>query len=117
MKSIAKIIAMVAIALSVAVSAEAAKNERVEMVTREYISEIDCHSCEQKVMNTLPFQKGVKSVKVDLKTKTITVTYDPTKSSDEAVVAQLKKVGINSSPKRVSKSACSSGCADCSAKK
>ncbi len=80
--------------IATATTASAAEKPKKEIVKCSYTTDIDCQGCVTKVMNTLPYQKGVKSVNVDLPKKTITVEYDKAKCSNEAVIAHLKKVDI-----------------------
>lgn len=83
---------MVAIMLSVAVSAEAAK--KTELATVVFKTDIDCEGCSVKIMNVIPFQRGVKKVVVDVPVKQVTITYDPVKSSEEELVASLKRLDV-----------------------
>ena len=54
----------------------------------------DCAGCAKKVTNTIPYEKGVKDVQVDVPSKTVTVTYDPAKTNDEALVKAFSKIKI-----------------------
>ena len=66
--------------------------------TTVFVTDIDCEGCAKKVTNSIPFVKGVKEVKVDVPTKTVTVTYDATKSSDEELVKAFAKIKIKATP-------------------
>ncbi|MFA5713419.1 MAG: heavy-metal-associated domain-containing protein [Bacteroidales bacterium] len=57
--------------------------------------EIDCASCKQKLEAKLPFEKGVKDLKIDLEEQTVWFLYDNRKSSKEALVLALKKLGYS----------------------
>jgi len=46
-----------------------------------------CKSCQEKIERIIPFEKGVKDLKVDLEHKTVKVIYDPRKTNEE----KLKK--------------------------
>lgn len=102
MKKLVKIGIAMAIALCVATSVEAkdvkeAKEVKAkkEMVTSSFRTDIHCESCVAKVMNVLPYQKGVKDVKIDLASKNITVLYDGEKNNEEALVQSLAKLDVN----------------------
>ena len=83
---------------SVAVAdAQAPKKGEKKTVTTEFLTDIDCEGCAKKVTNTIPYEKGVKDVKVDVPTKTVTVTYDPAKTNDEALIKAFAKIKINAS--------------------
>ncbi len=72
-----------------------AQKKNAALKTTVFITDVDCENCAKEIDNSLPFQKGVKEVKVDVPSKTVTVTYDATKSSDAAIIKALKKVKIN----------------------
>ena len=40
-----------------------------------------CENCERKVKNNIKFEKGVKEFSTDLKTKTVSITYDAEKTA------------------------------------
>ncbi len=91
-----KILRFIAIAmlLMTTVSTVDAKKTK-EIVTATYDATIDCDACAKKIMDTLPFDKGVKSVKVDLPKRQVTVKYDTAKCSDASIISSLKKVDID----------------------
>jgi copper chaperone CopZ len=62
------------------------------------VTDIDCEHCAKKITNSIPFVKGVKDVKVDVPTKTVTVIYDSTKSNDEALVKAFTKIKVKAAP-------------------
>ncbi len=98
MKKLFQILVIAAISLTT-LSATAAQKEskkQVALTTQMYQADIDCESCTKKVMNTLPYEKGIKDVEVDLKKKIITVSYDANKSSDKAIIKALAKLKIDS---------------------
>ena len=76
-----------------------AKSEK-QIVTTVFCTDIDCEGCAKKVYNSIPFEKGVKDVKVDVKAKTVTVQYDATKNSDEALVGAFTKIKVKATPKK-----------------
>ena len=71
-----KIILVLFVALFSFAAAEAQqpKGEK-KSVTTTFVTDIDCAGCAKKVDNTIPYEKGVKDVKVDVAAKTVTVTY------------------------------------------
>ncbi|MFR9603133.1 MAG: heavy-metal-associated domain-containing protein [Rikenellaceae bacterium] len=77
------------------VSKSAAKKAAKEvLVTTLFMADIDCPTCEKTIMNKIPYEKGVKDVKVDIKAKTVEVTYDSQKSSEESLLKAFKKIKI-----------------------
>ena len=52
-----------------------------------------CQNCENKVKTNIRFVKGVTDIVTDLKAQTVTVTYDPAKTSPEKIVEAFKGIG------------------------
>ena len=103
-----KIILVCLVALfSVAVAdAQAPKKGGKKTVTTTFVTDLDCEGCAKKINDTIPYEKGVKDVKVDVPTKTVTVTYDPAKTNEEALVKAFAKVKI----KAAAEKGCTDGC-------
>ena len=47
--------------------------------------------CEKKVKSNIKFEKGVKEFSTDLKTKTVSITYDAEKTNVDKLKAGFKK--------------------------
>lgn len=97
-----KIILMCLVALlgiGVANAQEPKKAEK-KSVTTTFVTDIDCAGCAKKVNNTIPYEKGVKDVEVNVEEKTVTVTYDPAKTNDETLVKAFTKIKIKAEPKK-----------------
>ena len=54
--------------------------------------EMHCANCEKKIKENIRFEKGVKSIKTDLKTKTVTVEYDAEKTNVQNIIQGFKKI-------------------------
>ncbi len=93
MKKILMICLLAVIGLGVA-DAMAQKKNAAAIKTTVFATDIDCEHCAKKINNSIPFEKGVKDVKVDVPTKTVTVTYDATKSSDATLIKAFKKIKV-----------------------
>lgn len=79
-------------------SAKASKSAKTETVT--FCTNLRCHNCVKKVNENIAFEKGVKDLKVSLDTQTITVTFDPAKTSVEALSKAISKLGYAAEPKK-----------------
>ena len=55
------------------------------------VSQMHCENCERKVKNNIKFEKGVKEFSTDLKTKTVSITYDAEKTNVDKLKAGFKK--------------------------
>lgn len=80
--------------LSFGVADAMAQKKGGDVKTTVFVTDIDCEGCAKKVTNSIPFVKGVKDVKVDVPKKTVTVTYDAAKSSDEALIKAFTKIKV-----------------------
>ena len=54
--------------------------------------EMHCESCEKKIKGNLRFEKGVKNIITDLKTKTVTIEYDADKTNVQNISKGFKKI-------------------------
>ena len=54
-----------------------------------------CEDCKERIENKLSFTKGVKSAKLDLTTKEVTVVYDSKKTNPELIKTAITKVGYD----------------------
>ena len=55
------------------------------------VSQMHCENCERKVRNNIRFEKGVKELTTELKTKMVTITYDAEKTNVKNLQAGFKK--------------------------
>ena len=54
--------------------------------------DLHCQGCCDKVMKNIAFEKGVKDLVCDLKTKTVTVTYDANKTDVPTLLKAFEKI-------------------------
>ena len=54
--------------------------------------EMHCNNCENRIKNGLKFEKGVKDIKTDLETKTVTIEYDADKTNVDNLVTAFAKI-------------------------
>ena len=93
MKKIMMILAALAVVAGVATAAPKEKVEK-KIVTVVFTTDLDCHHCAQKVLNTIPYEKGIKDVQVDVPTKTVTVKYDAAKNSVESLTKAFESIKV-----------------------
>lgn len=74
-----------------------AKDIHTVVLTTE--PQMHCHNCENKVTENLRYVKGVKSIKASAADQTIIVVLDVDKSTPEALVKSLAKVGYTATVK------------------
>ena len=93
MKKIIGLLVLAVVALSV-VPAQAQKKSAKKAEEVTFVTNIDCEGCAKKVLNVIPFKKGVKDVVVDVPTKVIKVTFDTRKSDVPTLIGELKKIDV-----------------------
>ena len=54
--------------------------------------EMHCEGCENKIKGNLRFEKGIKSIKTDLVSKTVTIEYDADKTNVQNLIKGFKKI-------------------------
>jgi copper chaperone CopZ len=54
-----------------------------------------CGMCEERLESNIAFEKGVKSVELDDKTKILTVTYKPDKTDPDKLRKAVSKLGYD----------------------
>ncbi len=70
--------------------AKKAKKEVKEVV---FSVHLHCNSCVKKVQENIAFEKGVKDLKVSLADQTVTVKYDPSKTSEQTLKKAIESLG------------------------
>ncbi|MFR9496126.1 MAG: heavy-metal-associated domain-containing protein [Rikenellaceae bacterium] len=90
-----KIILMViAMVMTLGVSNLSAATKGNDIKKTQFITDIDCEKCIQKIMNYIPNQKGVKDVDVDIRSKIVTVVYDADKTKEATLIKKFNKIDI-----------------------
>lgn len=54
--------------------------------------EMHCENCEKKIKSNIRFEKGIKSIKTNLETKTVTIEYDADKTTVGNIIAGFNKI-------------------------
>mgnify|MGYP001185050425 FL=1 len=91
MKTIKKFV--LAILITTVPAIISAQDKSKETETIKYSTSIDCANCVNKIMTNLPYEKGIKDVKCDLPSKTVTVTYVKDKNNSEQIKKAIEKLG------------------------
>lgn len=55
-----------------------------------------CGNCQARIERHVSWEKGVKDLKVDLEHKTVTIKYDPKKTSVEELDKAVESLGFTS---------------------
>ena len=67
------------------------KQANIQEVT--FVTTIDCKNCVKKVEANLPYEKGIKDMKVNLDDQTVWIKYDASKTDKEKLAAAIVKLG------------------------
>ena len=54
--------------------------------------DLHCQACCDKIMKNIAYEKGVKDIVCDLKTKTVTVTFDASKTDVPTLLKAFEKI-------------------------
>ncbi|MDR2424630.1 MAG: cation transporter [Prevotellaceae bacterium] len=77
---------------------KASKNAKTKVVT--FNVNLHCGACKQKVEKNIAWEKGVKDMKVDLDSKTVKITYDPKKTTEDALKKAIEKLDFTCEVKK-----------------
>lgn len=64
-----------------------------------FVTNLDCPNCQKKVESKLPFEKGVKDMKVNLEKKEIWILYQTDKTDKAKLVEAINKLGYEAAEK------------------
>ncbi len=87
-KIMKKIIVLI-VALMPFIGIYAAKADRQTVVLS---CDLHCQGCCDKIMKNIAFEKGVKDIICDLKSKTVTVTFDVAKTDLETLLKAFERI-------------------------
>jgi len=96
---VALILALSAISLTAAPAVPAnnatvqKQDKKKKVQTVSFKTSIHCKNCVKKINDNIPFEKGVKDLKISLDEKLVTITYDPSKTDEEKLAKALEKLG------------------------
>ena len=89
-----KIILMAVVAIMAAAVSTAAPKTEKQIVTTVFVTDIDCEGCAKKITNTIPYERGIKNLKVEVATQSVTVTYDASKNSIEQLTKAFESIKV-----------------------
>ena len=88
-----KKIIILAVALFAIAGTAVAQKAAKQIVTTVFVTDIDCEGCAKKIYDNF-YGKGVKSIKCDVATKTVAVTYDASKNTPEGLMPAFKDLKV-----------------------
>ena len=60
--------------------------------------EVNCSGCQKHITEAVKTLDGIKSVKVNLETKLVTVVYDDTKTTADKIKSAIEEAGYETEP-------------------
>lgn len=87
------IIALVSFSFSASAQNQTKKKASADVQEVTFVTTIDCKNCVKKVEANLPYEKGIKDMKVNLEDKTVWIKYDASKTDKEKLAAAIVKLG------------------------
>lgn len=77
----------------ISMNAQDKKEKQAKEAEVTFVVEIDCEGCANKIRENLPFEKGIKDLKVTLADKTVWIKYAPKKTTKEKLASAITKLG------------------------
>lgn len=87
-----KTIVLMAMAIA-SLSASAQKASTADTLQVTTTPQMHCVNCEKKIKGNIRFVKGVKKIDTSIPEQTVTIVYDPKKTTYQDFVAAFKKIG------------------------
>ena len=96
MKNLSTILKGVIIALGIVlfstISYADKKKDSKKTATVVFAVEMDCMGCVNKLEKNIPYEKGVRNLKVDFKNQKVSITYKVDKTNEENLKKALEKL-------------------------
>lgn len=74
-------------------TAYAGERKKTPLQEVTFVVNLHCENCVRKVQDNIPFEKGVKDLKVSLEDKTVWIQYSPDKTSRDKLVSAIERLG------------------------
>lgn len=91
MKKILLVLLTAVMSVGIGAEALAQGDKKTDVVVFE--TNIHCNNCKKRIEDSLPFEKGVKDVVIDVEKKTVAVTYDRAKTDEMKLRRAVEKLG------------------------
>lgn len=72
---------------------EKKKKAKAELKEVKFHVHMHCNNCVKKITDNISFEKGVKGLDVSLENHTVTIKYDPAKTSELALKSAIESLG------------------------
>ena len=93
------ILGIFCLSLSTASFAQSTTVKKANEAEITFVTNLECPNCQKKVESKLPFEKGVKDMKVDLEKKEIWILYQTDKTDKTKLAEAINKLGYEAKEK------------------
>ena len=84
---------VLALLLCLTLNAQTAPEKTKKSETVVFAVNMHCESCKKRIENNIGFEKGVKDLAADLNAGTVTIKYDPRKTTAATLQEAIRKLG------------------------
>lgn len=77
----------------IGITAQNEKEKKGEKETVVFDVSMTCASCKKRIEKNIPFEKGVKDLRVNLDDKTVMVVYQNNKTDQDKLREAIEKMG------------------------
>jgi len=98
-----RILTLLLALLTLTVFTAGAQNEKKKTNTTAevtFVTTIECKNCVKKVEANLPFEDGIKDMKIDLPSRTVWIKYDTRKTNVEKLAKAIEQLGYKAIEKK-----------------
>lgn len=99
-KLVTLLVLIIGIALTSTTFAKDPKKEKTHVT---FLVSMKCENCQKRIADNLSFEKGVTDLDIDLSRKTVTIEYQPDKTSPDKLREAIRKLGYTAAPFRTPK--------------
>jgi len=97
------ILGIFCLSLSTASYAQSGVPKKANEAEVTFITSMSCHNCQAKLESKLPFEKGVKDLKIDLEKNEVWFLYQPSKTDKKKLAEAIEKLGFEAKEKGTEK--------------
>lgn len=87
------IVIMIAICAACFTVGASKPKQKATVRTVVYVTDLECESCAKKIKENVSFDKGVKDLAVDVKSRTVLIKFDESKNDTLSLRKSLNKLG------------------------
>ena len=79
----------------ITMTAAAQKTQKADTLQVTTTPQMHCANCEKKIKSNIRFVKGVKKIETSVPQQTVTIIYDPLKSTYQDIAKAFERIGYS----------------------